>query len=702
MKIRPQGYPLGVMYAPFCRTLYVGMENWEADIRNMRDMGYTCLHGFVEWWRVEKEKGRFDFTEPDYLVELCAKYGITPILNVATQNGVGFYMPRWMQQEYKGRGVVDCDGHGNELESEYVTACLDDPWYQTYAQRFLKAVAEHYAGDSRLGGWVIWGEPLLHKNGKPICYCEHTVARFRKWLGKKYGEIGKLNELWGHEGPSDYTDFSQIQPPTGATRQRGSFASWSDWTTFMEENFASHIKQADTVLKQYGATQPTIIELMCYVGSSGICNDLWELSRCADYVGVSNFLRPDIETDLVMTVANSLAKPLGKPIFIVEANGGPRYPDFDKRTPSPAEIAAEAIQMAGMNADGLMYWCYRPRLSDGEGGSFGMCRNDGKPLPRAYKGGETGKFLEKNCAYYNSAEWKADVAILYSNKIAHLAGADNLSQEFADAQQGALRLFRDAHIPVQLIDEKWIEAGNLAGFKALVLPMSYALEEETARRIAEFAENGGIVICDQGLAQKYLSGVCYMSLPGAGLSALFGVERDDLIYVDGEGQLPPDAMRELPVGSCADVLLPTHAEVVKSAAGIPLITRAQAGAGECWYFANQFFARYRKCGGDAGMRKQIFSVLEIKGVLPIARFDGLDELPTPPVCVSRLASPKGDIYTVLNPGYMPADVDMTLTDTGRVVPLRMPEGAECAAEAAGIRMKLPLGAWGTAVFVLEK
>ncbi len=701
MRIRPEGYPLGVMYAPFCRTLYTGMENWEEDIKNMRDMGFTCLHGFTEWWRIEKEKGKFDFTETDYLVELCDKYGITPIINVATQNGVGFYMPRWMQLEYRGNGVIDAEGRGNDVRGEYVTACMDDPWYQTYAQRFLRAVATHYANNEKVGGWVIWGEPMLHKNGKAICYCEHTIERFRTWLRKKYGDIEKLNELWGHEGPSEYTDFSQIRPPTGALRQQGSYASWTDWASFMEENFASHIKQADTIFKECGATQPTIIELMCYVGSGGLCNDLWELSKCADYVGVSNFLRPGLDTYLVMMVANSLAKPLGKDIFIVEANGGPRYPDFDKRTPSPEEICSEAIQMAGMNAKGLMYWCYRPRLSDNEGGSFGMCRNDGKPLRRAYEAGATGKYLEGNSKLYANAEWKADVAILYSNKIAHLTDADKLSKEYGNAQQGAMRLMRDAHISAQLIDEKWICAGNLSRFKALILPSIFAIDEDTAQKIIEFAQNGGLVITDQGLASKRLSGWCYISLPGAGLDKLFGVEKEDIIYIDGEGQLPEEVMKELPIGTSLDLLLPTDAEVMHSAGYIPLITRKKAGEGCCWYFAKQFFAEYFEKNGNAGMRKQITDILSEYGVVPFASLNDLDNEPTPPVCISKLVSPSGDVYTVMNPGYMSRDISISLNRKGDVHVLQKTSDVTWKTQDQCIVLSMKLPAWGTAVFEIE-
>ena len=212
MRVSQSELLMGAMYAPFCRTLYADPSEWDGDLKRMAEMGFNCIHGFTEWWRIEKEDGRFDFSETDALADCCQRHGIRLILNVATQNGVGFYMPRWMQRKYTGRGMVDCDGNSSAVPGEYVTACMDDPWYQYYAQRYLRAVATHYAGDSRVAGWVIWGEPsLTSRSGKPICYCEHTVARFRQYLRRKYGTIQRLNQSWGKEGRGGIFRISWIQ-----------------------------------------------------------------------------------------------------------------------------------------------------------------------------------------------------------------------------------------------------------------------------------------------------------------------------------------------------------------------------------------------------------------------------------------------------------------------------------------------------------
>ena len=49
VRIKDGAFLTGAMYAPFCRTECAPMEEWEKDIKNMADCGFTCAHGFAEW-----------------------------------------------------------------------------------------------------------------------------------------------------------------------------------------------------------------------------------------------------------------------------------------------------------------------------------------------------------------------------------------------------------------------------------------------------------------------------------------------------------------------------------------------------------------------------------------------------------------------------------------------------------------------------
>ncbi len=624
----------GTMYAPFCRTLHVPMEEWDTDFRNMAELGFTCVHGFAEWHDIEYQKGAFDFTKIDYMVECAVRHGITPLINVATQNSVGFYSPRWLMEECRGksRGFVDADGQ-NVYQGQYVVPCIDDPVYAAYANKYLQAVAKHFAGDSRIGGFVLWGEPTLYRPGstRPICYCEHTLAKFRLWLAQKYKTIDALNTAWSSEGPADFESFDTVYPPTGASRQLGGFVSWDDFLTFMENNLVGHIKSADTIFKANGATQPTIVEMM-----SGIQNDIdaWQLSECVDIVGVSCFNRPGKLSALYMSMADSIGKTLDKSVFVVEAGGGStKY--FAPRSPSAEELETTLLQRISYDAKGVMYWCYRPRISDTEGNDFGMTKPNGTPLKKTVRLAKTAKEVLAHSDFFQNSEHTSRVAVLSSQKINHLMAAEEMTDRYVNAVKGAVFLLNDLHINTDFICEDAILSGALDRYDLLVLPCSYILSEECGRAIAAFVKGGGNVIADFILAEKAHGGLCYRTLPGAGLAEVFGIEREDVRLIEHPSQLEENAPG-IHLGSTMEIVEPTSASVLAAYRKTdPLVTQNVYGKGTATYFAGMLFGIYAT-HPTVGARNTVKSLIAPMGLLPYCALSDTDQTDDVAIITSAL------------------------------------------------------------------
>lgn len=670
----------GAMYAPFCRTKHAPMEDWDNDMKNMAELGYTCLHGFAEWHDIEYEKGRFDFTKIDHFVSCAVKNGLVPIVNVATQNSVGFYSPRWLMEELRGisEGYVDSQGQ-HVLQREYVIPCLDDPLYQAYAKRYLTAVARHFAGDERVGAYVLWGEPNLwspRQNGAIICYCSHTKAKFRTWLKEKYQTIDKLNDSWGNEGPADYVDFAQVNPPSGYSRQLGGFNSWEDWCEFMEWNLAGHIREADRIFKENGALQPTITEML-----PGIHNgiDSWKLAEGTDIVGISLFGKPTKKASLYMTVSDSIAKANGKSTFVIEAGGGsikfdnPSSLSERAFTPSAEELKTTLLMRAGYGVKGLMYWCWRPRLSDTEGNDFGMCKPNGKPLKRTCQVGELAKRMQELSPVYNSAGRKSDVAIYMSQQINHLAAGDQMTDNYLNSLTGANYMMTDLHINSDFICEKEILKGSLRKYRVLLLPCTYIISEECAAAIAEFVKEGGHVIADYILGEKRPGGVCYTQIPGAGLDEVFGIDREDVLYM-AHPVMVKDNHFGIGRGSFVEELNLITAQRLEEEyqPGYPVITRNEYGRGKATYIGTQYFAGYAK-NPSVENRNRIAAYLAKEGIVPYAAFASEDSKESSALLTSAMYDGQNalKIITVTNTDYYP------LTDT-----MEIPEGEYQFVEAS--------------------
>ena len=651
---------VGSMYAPFCRTKHAPIEEWQRDMNTMAELGYTCLHGFAEWHDIEYEKGIFDFTKIDHFVECAHNAGLVAIINVATQNSVGFYSPRWLMEEVRdSEGYVDAYGRAPH-HSEYVVPCLDDPVYSEYAKRYLTEVAKHFAGDDRVGGYVLWGEPTINSpmSGERICYCKHTLQKFRKYLSLKYKDIANLNELWGSEGPSCYRSFEEVYPPTGYSRQRGGYQSWDDFCEFMEQNLAAHIIEADGIFKKNGATQPTVTEML-----PGITNtvDSHKLAKTTDIVGISLFGKATRQTALFMAASASLAKAENKSSFVIEAGGGSIK--FDNPagyapqafTPSAEELKTTVLMRAGFGTRGVMFWCWRPRLSDMEGNDFGMCRPDGKPLKRTVELGKLSRRMYELSDVYFSATRKSDVAIFMSQKINHLAKADRMDGAYKDALIGASTMLTDLHINSDFISDDDILKGMLSGYKVLILPCSYIISPECAEKIEEFVRCGGRVIADYILAEKMPGGFCYTSLPGGGLDRVFGIEREDVLYIAHPTMCKENTFG-IGVGSFVEEIITVDAKSIDGDYGenYPLLTENKYHNGIANYIATQYFSKYAQ-NPTKLLRDRIRTLVMESGVKPYASFVNEDEKDLESIITSALMDEQGEIkvVTVSNIDYTP-------------------------------------------------
>jgi beta-galactosidase len=526
--------PFGAMYAPFCRTANVPLAEWEKDLRQMREHGFTVLHGFAEWHKIEPNEGEYNFAELDFLADLCGKIGLDLVINVATHVGYGFYPPRWFMRQYKGAGIVDHLGHEDVPRGLYVIPCPDDTYHIACASRFIQATGSRYAHHPAVKGWIIWGEPTLSRTGKLTCYCEHTIARFRTWLREKYGDIEALNAAWRSEGPTDFTDFGEVWPPAGAGRHKGGFAPFLDWRTFSARNMTRNIALVKQALEQGGAMQPKIVEMFWYPGTDRTANsvDVDEVSNIVDIIGVSCFSKPGWPMAASLAKVRGAAQRTGKPFWIIEARGGPAYftTPGEGGTPTPEEVTAEALQAYSHGAKGFMYWTYRPRLTDFEAGEFGLAKKDGAPTPRLLAAKRAARILCEIGGDLVTGTPRSQVAVADSLLNQYLANADNLHSPGVSprtAVEGACRLFYDLGVSVDVTSLLYSTLANLQNYRLLVLPYLFLCDEREASLLAEYVRAGGMVIADAGIGIRTSDGFCRYNPPGP-LSAVFGAIEDDM------------------------------------------------------------------------------------------------------------------------------------------------------------------------------
>jgi hypothetical protein len=220
-----------------------------AAIRNMaplvRALGFNGVESYVQWNYVEHERGVYDWSHYDAIVNEIQKYGLKwfPLLIV----GSAYSLPEWYHDS-KENVPFECLEHHIPFDVQSTFCHFQD----SHVQQFLSEFGKHY-GESkallglRLGPSGNYGEAqypatgnLGYRRGAVHTHIGYWAAdpyaspAFQKWLEAKYHTIDQLNQVW----EDHFTSFSQIQTflptSTPVPRKQLDFVNWymgamSDW-----------------------------------------------------------------------------------------------------------------------------------------------------------------------------------------------------------------------------------------------------------------------------------------------------------------------------------------------------------------------------------------------------------------------------------------------------------------------------------------
>ena len=216
-------------------------NQWERDFNNIAKLGFEFTHlAEFSWTYIEPEEGRFDFRWLDKAVDMAYKAGLKIIMCTPT-----LCPPAWMGDRYPEIYLVGSDGRRRE-HGIRANASLSNPVYRDFAEKIVKAFAEHYGSDQRIWGWQVDNEPLAVAD-----YSPSALEAFRIWLKKRYITIDKLNSVWaGSFWSTRYSDFNQIRIPNEAMNNEDKLSPHAilDFQRFTADVTADFLnRQADII-----------------------------------------------------------------------------------------------------------------------------------------------------------------------------------------------------------------------------------------------------------------------------------------------------------------------------------------------------------------------------------------------------------------------------------------------------------------------
>ncbi|MCL2514220.1 MAG: beta-galactosidase, partial [Oscillospiraceae bacterium] len=242
-----------------------GLENALESMREFcplfRKLGFNGVESYVKWNFVEYEKGVFDWSFYDSVIEMAASYGMGwfPLII----GGSAYALPEWYREKTEGFTGFRCLEHGmdnniptifNEHQTEHII-------------NYLHAFGKHYEGNKnvfgvRLGPSGNYGESQYPASGNWGYKGEKehmhlgwwagdgdAAPKYAAWLKNKYWNEEKLSAAWGEiiENFGDVVTY--IPSQAGNMRKRKDFTDWymhemtdwcNRWAVWMRGELKSH------------------------------------------------------------------------------------------------------------------------------------------------------------------------------------------------------------------------------------------------------------------------------------------------------------------------------------------------------------------------------------------------------------------------------------------------------------------------------
>lgn len=564
----------------------------DEDFRLLKLSGCNALSvGIFSWAALEPERGRFEF---DWLREILDRIHAAGAMAVLATPSAG--KPAWLAEDYPEVRRVNKDGLRQPQWMRH-NHCPTSPVYRKYVHRVDEALARAFGSHPAVVLWHIGNE----FSGE--CYCDLCRQAFRDWLRDRYGSLDELNRawvkaFWGHTvnrwsqvGPDDPTHDAQVL----------------DWRRFVSQQHVDFVRMEIETVRRHAPHRPVTTNMM---GThAGI--DYFRLAEPLEVISNDSYPQyhdrtdPQANIDMACNAAFShdLMRSLagGRPFLQMEsAPSATNWMEVHKLK-RPGIHRMEMLQAIAHGADGTMYFQWRKSRGACEKFHGAVVDHVGHEQTRVFNDIRDHSKLLDAIQPVLASRVKTDVAIMmdWETRWA-IEASQGPGKSSTNKDKGYLSTLRTCH---RILWERGIAAdfvnrrSDLSGYRLLIMPMAYLLEEADAERIASFVEGGGTAVA------SWLTGIvdgnnrCHLGgWPGAGLRDVFGmwVEEWDQLYNDDEQSAVPAGQgadllpRRYPLTGLCDQIHAAGADVLATYghqfyAGSPVITRNRLGRGQAIY-----------------------------------------------------------------------------------------------------------------------
>jgi Beta-galactosidase trimerisation domain/Beta-galactosidase len=184
----------------------------------------------------------------------------------------------------------------------------------------------------------------------------------------------------------------------------------------------------------------------------------------------------------------------------------------------------------------ILYWCYMVESTATESSGFGLVRGNGEITARAEEAVRTHKLLQRHAKILTDYAPEPQVAILFDSDAALLNYAmEGDEVVHASSHKGYYRAVWQTDLLATYVRPADLET---LGVSVLIAPFPWMIDEETARRILRFVQEGGTCITEASFGLFDRHGI---QRPVPLAKRYLGIEEGEMIYPSpgaaGDGRL---------------------------------------------------------------------------------------------------------------------------------------------------------------------
>jgi len=559
-------FPLG---SHLCREPMPAMSELKADMENLKRHGFNLVK-LQEHWQVDEPlEGHCDFSRYEELIAHAAKLEMGVYLGLTCEQA-----PHWLWDKHPGARMVGDNGVPVAFEAQSTLPsdgkpgpCFDHPGAMADQLRFIRKLVAVLGRCENVVVWNTWQEVAYWSEGlvgARVCYCDHTLAAYRRWLAERYGDLDALNRAWN----TRYLRWESIVP-NRLDRRSCALPQDVDWNYFMDNVQIARIlrERAEAIRDADPLHRPVFAHKSAPIIGSGMD---WTYARCQDFLGSSCYPawqslhawddnrpapgRPLDRHAALLAETSQIAlsydyirscNPRGAPVWAAEFQGGPVSTGFHKgRVPSPDDIRRWMLTAVGAGVTGISFWVTRAEILAAEANGFSLLDSQGDTTPRFEEASRIGEAMNRHPELFGRPTWPgAEVAICINEWNYQFCrtmgqGSENLSYDV----RGWHRLLWESGIPADFIEAAELEDDLAERYKAILLPFPLSMSEKVARHLAGYVERGGHLISEACPGRMDEHGFCRRGELSPAACELFGVRHETFTLVrepEGETRWSP-------------------------------------------------------------------------------------------------------------------------------------------------------------------